>query len=66
PQTGNRTTREPDRQPNGPTSSICHHRVKTHAGWTVTQPRTGTWLWRTPHGQHYLVDHNGTTPLGKL
>ncbi len=44
-----------------------HHRVKTFAsGWTVTQPRSGVWLWRTPHRHYYLVDHTGTTALGRL
>ena len=42
------------------------HRIKTHGGWKVTQPRSGTWIWRSPHGHHYLIDHTGTTPLGKL
>ncbi len=42
------------------------HRIKTHSGWTVTQPRSGVWIWRTPHGHHHLVDSTGTTPLGKL
>jgi hypothetical protein len=43
-----------------------NHRVKTFGRWKVTQPRSGVWLWRTPHGRYYLVDHMGTTPLGKL
>jgi hypothetical protein len=42
------------------------HRVKTFAGWKVTQPRSGIWIWRTPHGHYHLVDHASTTPLGKL
>lgn len=38
-----------------------HHRVKTHAaGWSLTQPFPGTYLWRSPHGGLYLVDHTGT------
>ena len=43
-----------------------HHRIKTFAGWTVTQLRPGAWLYRSPHGYYYLVDQHGTTPLGKL
>ena len=43
-----------------------HHRVKTHGGWTVKQLRPGAWLYRSPHGYHFLVDQHGTTPLGKL
>ncbi|MGI8702268.1 MAG: DUF222 domain-containing protein [Nocardioidaceae bacterium] len=42
------------------------HRAKTHGGWTVAQPRSGLWIWRSPHGRYFLVDHMGTTPLGKL
>ena len=43
-----------------------HHRLKTHCGWTMRQLRPGAWLTRSPHGYHYLVDHLGTTALGKL
>lgn len=42
------------------------HRAKTHTGWKVTQPRSGVWTWRSPHGFYFLVDHMGTTALGKL
>ncbi len=37
-----------------------HHRVKTHGDWHVVQPFTGVFVWRTPHGRYYLVDHTGT------
>lgn len=38
-----------------------HHRLKTHhGGWTVTVLEPGTYLWRSPHGHHYLRDHTGT------
>ena len=37
-----------------------HHRVKTHGGWQVQQPFPGIYVWRDPHGGHYLVDHTGT------
>jgi hypothetical protein len=40
-----------------------HHRWKTHAGYRVLQVRPGAYLWRTPHGRHYLVDHLGTREL---
>jgi hypothetical protein len=43
-----------------------HHRIKTHGGWTVRALHPGAWLWRTPHGWYYLVDHQGTTALGRL
>ena len=39
-----------------------HHRIKTRGhGWTVRQVFDGVYVWRTPHGRHYLVDHTGTT-----
>lgn len=37
-----------------------HHRVKTHGRWLVRQPFDGIYIWRDPHGRHYLVDHTGT------
>ncbi len=37
-----------------------HHRVKTHGDWQVAQPFTGVFVWCTPHGRYYLVDHTGT------
>ncbi|MGZ4444168.1 MAG: hypothetical protein ACXVXC_13470, partial [Nocardioidaceae bacterium] len=40
-----------------------HHRIKTHGGWRVFQPRTGFYLWVDPHGRVYLVDHTGTRAL---
>ncbi len=43
-----------------------HHRIKTHAGWTVKQLRPGSWLYRSPHRYYFVVDHQGTTPLGRL
>jgi hypothetical protein len=36
------------------------HRIKTHGRWQVRQPYDGIYLWRDPHGHHYLVDHTGT------
>jgi hypothetical protein len=42
-----------------------HHRIKTHGGWQVQQPFAGIYLWRDPHGAHYLVDHTGTRRLPK-
>ena len=36
------------------------HRIKTHSRWQVKQPFPGVFLWRSPHGRHYLVDHTGT------
>lgn len=40
-----------------------HHRTKTHGGYTTRVAGPGRYLWTTPHGQHYLVDHTGTHPL---
>jgi hypothetical protein len=42
-----------------------HHRVKTHGGWQLRQPFPGIFVWRSPHGRHYLVDHTGTTALDR-
>ncbi len=66
---------EPGDQP-GPTASdnagpLCrrHHRLKTHAParhrWRITQLDHGLWLWRSPHGEHYLRDHRGTHPVDR-
>jgi hypothetical protein len=46
-------------------AALCrrHHRLKTHAGWSYTMPEPGIYLWRSPHGRRYLVDHTGTTAL---
>ena len=40
-----------------------HHRWKTHAGYTSRQCGDGRYVWRTPHGRYFLVDHRGTRPL---
>ena len=40
-----------------------HHRTKTHGGLTTRVVGPGRHLWRTPHGQSFLVDHSGTTRL---
>ncbi|MGV3562284.1 MAG: HNH endonuclease signature motif containing protein [Nocardioides sp.] len=66
----------PDRGgPPGQTSTanlapLCRHdhRAKTHhspAGrpWAVKGLSPGHWLWTSPHGQHYLVHPDGTSPL---
>ncbi|MBA3266350.1 MAG: hypothetical protein H0T14_08285, partial [Nocardioidaceae bacterium] len=37
-----------------------HHRIKTHGRWRVQQPFPGIFIWRSPHGSHYLVDNTGT------
>ncbi len=40
-----------------------HHRIKTHSDWQVKQVFNGVFVWRSPHGHHYLVDHTGTQPI---
>jgi hypothetical protein len=40
------------------------HRIKTHGRWQVRQPEPGVWIWRSPHGGHYLVTNTGTQNLG--
>lgn len=41
------------------------HRVKTHGRWSLRQPVPGVFLWRSPHGYWFRVDHTGTHRLGK-
>jgi hypothetical protein len=40
-----------------------HHRWKTHAGYTSRQCGRSRYVWRTPQGRHYLVDHRGTRAI---
>jgi hypothetical protein len=37
-----------------------HHRWKTHAGYRARQCGQGRYVWLTPHGLGFLVDHRGT------
>ncbi|MBA2560824.1 MAG: HNH endonuclease [Propionibacteriales bacterium] len=37
-----------------------HHRIKTHGRWQVAQPFNGVFVWQSPRGRLYLVDHTGT------
>ncbi|QBX55159.1 hypothetical protein EXE58_06610 [Nocardioides seonyuensis] len=37
-----------------------HHRWKTHAGYRSRQCGEGRYVWLTPHGLGFLVDHAGT------
>ena len=41
-----------------------HHRAKTLAGWRLRQPEPGIFIWRSPNGWIYRVDHQGTHALG--
>jgi hypothetical protein len=40
-----------------------HHRWKTHAGFRSRQCGDGRYIWLTPHGLAFLVDHLGTRPI---
>ena len=41
------------------------HRLKTHGRWRLKQPTPGVFLWRSPHGWYFHVDHTGTHPIPK-
>jgi hypothetical protein len=44
---------------------LRHHRVKTHApGWRHHRIAPAVFLWRTPTGHWFRVDHTGTHHLG--
>jgi hypothetical protein len=40
-----------------------HHRLKTHSTWTYTILEPGSFLWSSPHGYQFLVDHTGTADV---
>ena len=42
-----------------------HHRWKTHAGYRSRQAGQGRYVWITPHGLTFLVDHSGTRRIGR-
>ncbi|CUR56212.1 putative HNH endonuclease [metagenome] len=37
-----------------------HHRLKTHTRWRYRALNPGNYLWTSPHGHTYHVDHTGT------
>jgi hypothetical protein len=41
------------------------HRLKTHGRWRLKQPTPGTFLWRSPNGWYFYIDHTGTHPIPK-
>jgi hypothetical protein len=41
------------------------HRIKTHGRWKVWQVEDGVFVWKAPHGHHYLVDHTGTHQINR-
>lgn len=40
-----------------------HHRAKTLSDWRYVVVDPGTYLWISPNGRHWLVDHRGTRAL---
>jgi hypothetical protein len=42
-----------------------HHRWKTHAGYRARQCGQGRYVWLTPHGLGFLVDHRGTRRISE-
>ncbi len=40
-----------------------HHRWKTHAGFRAVQVGVGEYVWTTPHGLCFLVDHAGSRSI---
>ncbi|HWI43564.1 MAG TPA: HNH endonuclease signature motif containing protein [Nocardioides sp.] len=41
-----------------------HHRAKTHSDWHYDVLEPGTYLWTSPDGRRFLVDHTGTRTRG--
>ena len=56
--------RDPPQAQTGPHNSgplgRRHHRWKTHAGYRSRQCGEGRYVWLTPHGLGFLIDHTGT------
>jgi hypothetical protein len=40
-----------------------HHRAKTHSTWRYDIPMPATYVWSSPHGHRFRVDHRGTHPI---
>ncbi|MBM7516140.1 HNH endonuclease signature motif containing protein [Nocardioides nitrophenolicus] len=40
-----------------------HHRAKTHSRWRYDIPDPATYVWTSPSGFRFRVDHRGTHPL---
>ena len=40
-----------------------HHRLKTHGGWSYRRDRDGSYLWSSPEGRRYVVNHLGAGAL---
>ena len=40
-----------------------HHRAKTHSTWRYETPMPATYVWTSPNGYRFRVDHRGTHPV---
>ena len=40
-----------------------HHRAKTHSAWRYETPAPATYVWTSPSGFRFRVDHRGTHPV---
>ena len=40
-----------------------HHRAKTHSTWRYETPMPATYVWTSPSGFWFRVDHRGTHPV---
>ncbi len=40
-----------------------HHRAKTHSAWRYDTPMPATYVWTSPSGFRFRVDHRGTHPV---
>ncbi len=40
-----------------------HHRAKTHSAWRYDTPMPATYVWTSPNGYRFRVDHRGTRPV---
>ncbi|MDQ6522708.1 HNH endonuclease [Nocardioides sp. LHD-245] len=45
--------------------ALCrrHHRAKTHSTWRYDTPAPATYVWTSPTGHRFRVDHRGTHPI---
>jgi hypothetical protein len=57
----------PDQTSSDNLARLCrfHHRLKTHGRWRYRREPDGSYLWTSPHGDTWIIDHTGTTPLSK-
>jgi HNH endonuclease len=42
-----------------------HHRLKTHSPWRYVALEPATYLWTSPHGYSFIVDHEGTRDVSR-